>query len=220
MKTKIFLLFLGFLLIFSLSFVLSAEKTGEYSGSFDVNVGDAGIVIGPAPNPPQCEEDWTCSYWSSCTDGIKTFICDDCNNCGTYELMPENCGNTQSCSNGGPSTTGSSSGWTCTEEWECSEWSECINQNQKRTCTESNNCGTTNLKPSTSRNCTENNKELTGTADSEGGQGSAGITGGVIGALKGEQGVVIGSTIFIVLAAAALTGVTIMKKKGKIKLKH
>jgi len=41
----------------------------------------------------------------------------------------------------------------CTESWTCSNWSICNGGTQTRTCTDSNNCGTTNNKPSLSKAC-------------------------------------------------------------------
>jgi len=43
----------------------------------------------------------------------------------------------------------------CTENWNCGEWSSCSEQGtQTRTCTDSNSCGTTKNKPSTTQSCT------------------------------------------------------------------
>ena len=42
---------------------------------------------------------------------------------------------------------------TCTENWQCTEWSACINNQQTRTCTDINNCGTTFNKPIESQSC-------------------------------------------------------------------
>jgi len=42
----------------------------------------------------------------------------------------------------------------CTESWSCTSWSDCIDNLQTRTCTDSNNCGTTENKPSESQSCT------------------------------------------------------------------
>ncbi len=36
-----------------------------------------------------CEEDWSCTLWSDCSNGIQTRICNDLNNCGTNENKPE-----------------------------------------------------------------------------------------------------------------------------------
>jgi PGF-pre-PGF domain-containing protein len=43
---------------------------------------------------------------------------------------------------------------TCTESWSCTDWSSCANSQQTRTCTDSNNCGTTSSKPAESQSCT------------------------------------------------------------------
>ena len=43
----------------------------------------------------------------------------------------------------------------CTESWACSSWSACSSGTQTRTCTDSNECGTTINKSSESRSCTE-----------------------------------------------------------------
>jgi len=36
-----------------------------------------------------CEEDWTCTEWSECTEEQQTRTCSDQNECGTEENMPE-----------------------------------------------------------------------------------------------------------------------------------
>ncbi|NIM47036.1 MAG: PGF-pre-PGF domain-containing protein [Candidatus Aenigmarchaeota archaeon] len=41
----------------------------------------------------------------------------------------------------------------CKESWSCTGWSSCINNQQTRTCTDSNNCGTTVKKPAESQIC-------------------------------------------------------------------
>jgi len=42
---------------------------------------------------------------------------------------------------------------TCTPSWQCGLWSSCINNEQTRTCTDSNNCGVDTNKPSTTQAC-------------------------------------------------------------------
>jgi len=42
----------------------------------------------------------------------------------------------------------------CIENWDCTDWSACVDGSQTRTCTDSNNCGTTINKPGESRSCT------------------------------------------------------------------
>ena len=46
------------------------------------------------------------------------------------------------------------SGETCTSNWVCDDWSACANNQQTRTCTDSNNCGVTTGKPAESQTCT------------------------------------------------------------------
>lgn len=50
---------------------------------------------------------------------------------------------------------------TCTESWTCTDWSTCTNSQQTKTCTDSNNCGTTTSKPSESQSCTVSKGETT-----------------------------------------------------------
>jgi hypothetical protein len=50
-----------------------------------------------------------------------------------------------------------SSSWCfeeCVESWSCGDWSDCLNGQQARTCTEYNNCGTEEDKPSEVQGCT------------------------------------------------------------------
>jgi len=47
---------------------------------------------------------------------------------------------------------------TCTENWSCADWSTCVNNQQSRTCTDSNACGTTTNKPAESQSCVEEGK--------------------------------------------------------------
>lgn len=42
---------------------------------------------------------------------------------------------------------------TCTEDWSCTGWSDCVDRKQSRTCTDSNDCGTTENKPSETQSC-------------------------------------------------------------------
>lgn len=41
----------------------------------------------------------------------------------------------------------------CTENWSCGDWSTCADGLQTRTCTDANNCGTTNGRPASSLAC-------------------------------------------------------------------
>jgi len=42
---------------------------------------------------------------------------------------------------------------TCVESWGCSAWSVCDNNQQDRTCTDANSCGTDTLKPTENKTC-------------------------------------------------------------------
>jgi hypothetical protein len=42
---------------------------------------------------------------------------------------------------------------TCEESWKCGEWGKCSGGKQKRSCTDSNNCGTQNTKPKIEQSC-------------------------------------------------------------------
>ncbi|MFH1257040.1 MAG: fibronectin type III domain-containing protein [Candidatus Diapherotrites archaeon] len=42
---------------------------------------------------------------------------------------------------------------SCTENWSCTAWSECTNNQQARTCTDANDCGTTVNKPAETQSC-------------------------------------------------------------------
>jgi len=229
MTNKFFLLIFAFFLMGN---VFALTKTGEYQGSFDVDVGDAGIVISPQPQP-ECQEDWTCSYWTTCSSKLQQRVCIDCNHCGTYSLLPTNCGITQSCSNGGTGTGGSSGGGggggggnyiyeessggsSCVENWQCTGWSSCEDGKQRRACTDSNKCGTFLLKPAESKECEEETLKLNTSPEEQ--QGFlAGITGAVIGALGTPAG--IGVLIFIIAIVGMLIFVVVMRKKEKKKEK-
>jgi len=87
--------------------------------------------------PEACTENWSCTEWSECVDGVQTRKCIDSNNCGTTVNKPDE---SRSC--------------ICTENWSCTGWSACVGGVQTRTCTDLNDCGTTFNKPSESRDCT------------------------------------------------------------------
>lgn len=66
----------------------------------------------------------------------------------------------------------------CQESWTCTDWSACSNDQQTRTCTDNNNCGTTTNKPSEQQGCGDSE---TGTSDgggSGGGSSGGGSSGG------------------------------------------
>jgi PGF-pre-PGF domain-containing protein len=54
---------------------------------------------------------------------------------------------------GGEVTAPTGAAITCTEGWSCTDWSVCSNNQQTRTCTDANACGTTVNKPVESQGC-------------------------------------------------------------------
>jgi len=214
-----FLLFLVFFLIINVSFVIAWEKTGEYQGEFDVDVGAASVIINSSI--PTCTEDWTCSYYGECINREKTFFCKDCNSCGTFKLLPTSCGSVATCgeSNGNGGTGGNGGGGgggggssfqslggtsECVEMWECSAWSNVDEQCGTRICNDIAKCGTIVLKPAEEREC-----ETAQLTQSQGNVG-AGITGGVIGAISNPA---VASGIFIVVVLAAFVIVVAIRKR-------
>jgi len=226
MKSK-FTLIVVFSIVL-LSFATALEKKGEYEGHFDVDVGDAGIDF----NHSGCTENWACSYYTSCDGSTQTFVCADCNHCGTTLLRPASCGETIDCSpgenggnggnggsggNGGNGGTGITVKTSCTEKWTCSDWSECEEGKQTRTCTDEKNCNTTKLKPVTSVKCDElpGNETQTNLSELDREETSffSSITGAFVGAL-GPTGA-LGTFIFIIAIIALIILSYAMKKKQK-----
>lgn len=85
-------LFLILLLLIPLGLAI---ETGEYRGKFSVSSGNTAITI---HEKNTCTEDWSCSYYNSCEDGNKEYVCSDCNSCGTNLFQPTNCGESVDCS--------------------------------------------------------------------------------------------------------------------------
>lgn len=53
--------------------------------------------------------------------------------------------------------------YSCTESWTCGSWSTCDGGLQNRTCTDSNNCGTTDSRPAINQSCSLGGGGPTGT---------------------------------------------------------
>ena len=250
MRIKFFLVFFVFLL--ALSFLnLGIVSAASYQGSFNVNVQGGSIVIGSGG----CEEDWSSSTWSSCSNNQQTFICIDKNQCGTVRLKPSQCGDTRACSSSicgnsivetgescddgntvsgdgcssscttegggggggggggsGSSSSGSNNGGviplslpqeTCIEKWQCDVWSNEENECGSRECRDINNCGTEELKPLTTKTCSEK------------GWG-AGITGNIIGGIANFAKSKAGAGL-IFIAVVVVAAMVIMNKKKFVK---
>lgn len=117
--------------------------------STTAHIGNVYISGSKVINAVLCTQNWQCTSWGVCSNGVQTRTCTDANNCGITANKPVV---SQSC------TTNS----TCTPNWICSAWSACnvLNQTgnqtsgkQTRTCTDSNACGTLAGKPVESQGC-------------------------------------------------------------------
>lgn len=177
---RYFLLVLFCLVIFSIYSV-----SADYHGTINVNVGSSvSVNIG---NPPSF----------NVTNG-------------TTQTQSSNPVTTSSGGGGGGrssitsnSVTNPTTGGACTENWQCSAFGDCTNGNQVRTCTDTNNCGTTTNRPVLTQVCTTQN--------------AFGITGGAIGAIDNfvKTGAGIATVIFIV--TVLIVGILILiVRKGKV----
>lgn len=93
------------------------------------------------------------------TGGYSTHFRLDNSNKGTYEAFASAYTN----QTGSLLTTKYFSIGTCLEHWECSDWSQCkTNLKQTRTCIDTNQCGTEDIKPPLSRSCTPTCQQLAG----------------------------------------------------------
>ena len=94
----------------------------------------------------------------SCGDGVCNGVesCSSCPiDCGACRAAQQTGGGSVQ-TNQPKNQTKTASGQTqsCTESWSCTDWSTCANNQQSRTCTDANNCGTTTKKPAESQTCT------------------------------------------------------------------
>ncbi len=81
---------------------------------------------------PSCEEDWQCTSWSRCQNGIRTRTCWDENDCRTNYHKPhlgEICQEQDDRDENG-----------CEEDYVCGPWSSCEDDKRIRIC-QDQNCG-------------------------------------------------------------------------------
>jgi len=90
-------------------------------------------------------------------------------------------------------------GGICVESWECEEWSTCNDEGiSTRTCTDKNNCGTTDIKPEVTVECGDE-------------ETSPGITGATVG--KSSNTVFYAVIVLIVLLAIVAIRALIVRNK-------
>jgi len=126
-----------------------------------------------SPSKKTCQDGFVAECANSCSDGACTNCIPDCTGhnpvktdlCSGVTCTPgkltcpddfiAECVNTCSngiCSSCQPDCAGHEIK-ECTELWGCSDWSVCVSGTQTRTCTDSNNCGTTQNKPAETQSC-------------------------------------------------------------------
>jgi hypothetical protein len=98
-----------------------------------------------------CTPSWSCTDWSQCVNNQQTRTCTDTKNCGKDTGKPNE---TQSCDSGLRPVDEQ-----CDEDWACSDWSDCVNNRFTRVCTDLNDCGTQNNRPSGSMACSNEPNE-------------------------------------------------------------
>ena len=116
-----------------------------------------------------CIENWTCTPWTTCTDGTQTQTCTDNNQCGTtYEKPPETrtCENTECTTN-----TDCDDKNPCTQD-QCQNGQSCTHT-QKTNCKDNDQCC-----PTQCTHVTDNDCEYTGGDTGGGGSGGGGTGGG------------------------------------------
>ena len=94
--------------------------------------------------PTPCIPDWQCGRWDNCINNTQTRTCGDLNKCNIS--IPE-IFETRYC----PTNITND---TCIENWQC-DWTSCDESNYRYStnCTDTNNCGTTYIKPNSWQDC-------------------------------------------------------------------
>ena len=115
---------------------------------------------------------------------------------------------------GGGTTGGTSAPPVCTPNWSCSQWSDCVNGLQTRSCTDTNNCGTTANRPALSQSCTQTGE--TAAIENKTPALAAGPTGMFLGVENTTwYGAIIGIVIIGLLVYAVRKGkLNILGKSG------
>lgn len=235
MKGKLNALTSAILLVFLIGFAYSATYSGDFDIGIGEHVEECSpewhCTLTPCTGGFQT---WFCTDYNQC-DGatypsnhgetVSCSLCGDgiCNGGETCSTCSADCGSCPSTGGsgggggGGSSTTkksdvllitsptNSGNSDTCVEDWVCGTWSDSGDQCGTRICTDTNDCGTTDLKPATAKECPVG---FFSTMFSF-------LTGGVIGASSEEsKGLWIGPVILLILIIAGL-GILIFRKRKK-----
>ena len=119
---------------------------------------DGVYAISCSGSPTKCSSNQTCEQtFSTSYDYSSGYVQT------TQTLTGAHCTYSSSNNNNSNNTNN-----TCTTDWDCGSWSACVNKQQTKTCTDSNNCGTTANKPSETQTCTTNQPSITVTSPNGG----------------------------------------------------
>ncbi|MHA2328515.1 MAG: hypothetical protein ACXACR_08340 [Candidatus Hodarchaeales archaeon] len=227
---NLLLITLTFALVFMTIGFISAAET---SGSFNVDTGGGDIIIDPdgcdedwsGSTWSQCinkQQTFICFDKNSCgTEDLRPALCGEVRECGeddNTEQPPSNGGGGSGGGNGGGSNGGSGGGGSkvflsnnseikdtvCIENWVCEEWSNSDQSCGTRICGDKNQCGTTLLKPATSKACPD--------------LGFAWITAAVIGGITSfatTGGGIILIFIILIIVAGILIMINMYKNRTK-----
>ncbi len=61
--------------------VPSTNGNGGNGGNGGRKTGNGGVYVPPVNQTPACQESWTCTAWTTCTDNTQQRTCTDTNNC-------------------------------------------------------------------------------------------------------------------------------------------
>ncbi|MFW6242910.1 MAG: hypothetical protein ACOC2W_02015 [bacterium] len=75
---------------------------------------------------------------------------------GSGSIYCGGCSGEQTCDANNQCILGNDPDPDCDEDWDCTDWTECVDGQQTRTCTDLNDCGTTESRPSLDQSCEPN----------------------------------------------------------------
>jgi len=133
---------------------LAVYGGGQASGSSSSSSSSSGGGGGGGGGSSYCQNECIRGTVDCYGNSVRTCGDFDTDSCSEYQLQP--CTSAQLCSTGK---------CVCKESWSCTEWSDCSNDEETRTCTDLNTCGTTNSQPKTTRTCGEAVQEAETTGD-------------------------------------------------------
>ncbi len=233
-KSKIFILFFAFFFFISLTFVSAGTYHGSFTVDVDsgtINIGTVCEEDWSDSYWTSCvdgEQTFVCFDKNNCgTEDMKPADCGTTRQCNeTSEDDDDDDDNDDNNENTGGGSTGGSTGGSnsgtgmqtlssgntetnletssCTEEWECDAWSNSEDKCGLRVCRDINECGTTDYKPKTEKDCPN--------------IGIFGVTGAVIGGFTNFAKSKTGIGLIFALLLVVLGILILSSKKPKRKI--